>query len=195
MVEKWVSEMLAVKGVISPPRRDWAKFRPTSIHDSTTMANFLALGSLLGIWRDRPAIDLPPVETQDLETSTDKRLRKLRHCVRANHANHAVISSKPLPSGNLLGLVRYEINCTASSNLSAADIMLLFGRDAGEARRGVRTACRQRGEMARVARRDYGRLASFPGETRISTGLYRLFRRPVRQLLVRLDGHDQALSL
>ena len=72
------------------------------------MANFI--GSLLGISSTTRAVDLAQVETEELETSTDKRLRKLRYCVRANHANYAVISSKPLPSGNLLGIVRYPIN-------------------------------------------------------------------------------------
>lgn len=77
------------------------------------MANFLGLGSLLGISRHDRAIDLLPVATEELETSTDKRLRKLRYCVRANHANYAVISSKTLPSGNLLGLVRCSNNWVA----------------------------------------------------------------------------------
>jgi hypothetical protein len=80
------------------------------------MANFLGLRSLLGILGDGSATNLPPVATEELESSTDRRLRKLRYYVRANHANYAIISSKTLASGalqapNLLDLVRLTKSC------------------------------------------------------------------------------------
>lgn len=38
-----------------------------------------------------PAIDVPPVEAHDVETAAEKRPRTLKHLLRANHANHAII--------------------------------------------------------------------------------------------------------
>lgn len=37
------------------------------------------------------SIDLPPVETHDVETAPEKRPRTLKHLIRANHVNHSII--------------------------------------------------------------------------------------------------------
>jgi len=36
-------------------------------------------------------VDLPSVEIHDIETSTEKRARTLKHLLKANHANYSII--------------------------------------------------------------------------------------------------------
>lgn len=38
-----------------------------------------------------PTIDLPSVEIHDVETSTERRARTLKHLLKANHVNHSII--------------------------------------------------------------------------------------------------------
>ncbi|KAF3804767.1 hypothetical protein GCG54_00004036 [Colletotrichum gloeosporioides] len=40
---------------------------------------------------DSQAIDIPPVEVHNVETDPEKRARCLKHLLRANHANHAIL--------------------------------------------------------------------------------------------------------
>jgi len=44
-----------------------------------------------GFLRSAPVIDIPPVEVHNVETAADKRPRTLKHLIKANHANHAII--------------------------------------------------------------------------------------------------------
>ena len=44
-----------------------------------------------GFGRSSAPIDLPSVQIHDVETSTEKRARTLKHLLRANHANHSII--------------------------------------------------------------------------------------------------------
>lgn len=41
--------------------------------------------------RRRPSVDLPSVEIHSIETAAEKRARTLKHLLKANHANHAII--------------------------------------------------------------------------------------------------------
>ena len=57
-----------------------------------------SLSSLLptsvgGIWRGRTArhIDIAPVPIHDVEARPEKRARKLKHLIKLNHANHAIL--------------------------------------------------------------------------------------------------------
>jgi hypothetical protein len=40
------------------------------------------------------AITIPPVEVHDIETSTDKRDRTLKHLLRLNHANFSILYNR-----------------------------------------------------------------------------------------------------
>jgi hypothetical protein len=59
------------------------------------MASLLSYVPLVGRLvapRDEPkAIDLPPVEVHNVETSPDKRPRTLKHLLKANHVNHSIL--------------------------------------------------------------------------------------------------------
>ncbi|KAI9769626.1 MAG: hypothetical protein M1840_003863 [Geoglossum simile] len=45
----------------------------------------------MGLANSRPqAIDIPPVQVHDIETSPEKRMRSLKHLIRANHVNHSI---------------------------------------------------------------------------------------------------------
>ncbi|KAF2756701.1 hypothetical protein EJ05DRAFT_512327 [Pseudovirgaria hyperparasitica] len=57
----------------------------------TKLANKLPTLSSFG-WGARPeAIDIPSVQIFDTETGTEKRMRTLKHLIKANHANHSII--------------------------------------------------------------------------------------------------------
>jgi hypothetical protein len=59
------------------------------------MASLLAyvplVNRLLAPASTDPVFDVPPSEVHDLENSTDRRARCLKHLLRANHANYAII--------------------------------------------------------------------------------------------------------
>lgn len=40
---------------------------------------------------DKPFISLPSVQIHDVETAAEKRPRTLKHLLKANHVNHAII--------------------------------------------------------------------------------------------------------
>ena len=45
----------------------------------------------MGLANSKPqAIDIPPVQVHDIETSPEKRTRSLKHLIRANHVNHSI---------------------------------------------------------------------------------------------------------
>jgi hypothetical protein len=52
--------------------------------------SFLTLSSITGNTTNRP-IDLPSVEIHDIEKGTDRRARRLKHLLKANHANFSVL--------------------------------------------------------------------------------------------------------
>ncbi|KAH0537090.1 hypothetical protein FGG08_006092 [Glutinoglossum americanum] len=46
----------------------------------------------MGLANSKPqAINIPPVQVHDIETSPEKRTRTLKHLIRANHVNHSII--------------------------------------------------------------------------------------------------------
>lgn len=49
-----------------------------------------SLSSLLSSW-NRPQIDIPPAKIHDVETAPEKPARTLKHLLKLNHANHAVL--------------------------------------------------------------------------------------------------------
>ena len=40
---------------------------------------------------DTRPVDIPSVEIHEIETSPEKRTRTLKHLIRANHVNHAIL--------------------------------------------------------------------------------------------------------
>ena len=44
-----------------------------------------------GVAYGKDVMKLPSVTVQDVETSTDRRARTLKHLLKANHANHSII--------------------------------------------------------------------------------------------------------
>ncbi|KAF2397524.1 hypothetical protein EJ06DRAFT_463027, partial [Trichodelitschia bisporula] len=44
----------------------------------------------LGLSRRSPYIDIPPVQTPDIETAVEKQPRTVKHLVKANHANNSI---------------------------------------------------------------------------------------------------------
>ncbi|KAJ5377712.1 uncharacterized protein N7496_005121 [Penicillium cataractarum] len=42
-------------------------------------------------WGEKQAIDLPPVKAHDLENAQEKNARALKHLLKLNHANHAIL--------------------------------------------------------------------------------------------------------
>lgn len=58
------------------------------------MAGFLSYVPLVNrlVGGEAPrAIDVPPVEVQNIETDAEKRPRTLKHLLRANHVNHSIL--------------------------------------------------------------------------------------------------------
>lgn len=57
------------------------------------MSGFLSyLTESLGLSGSKPqSIDVPPVEVHHVETSPDRRARCLKHLLKANHANYAIV--------------------------------------------------------------------------------------------------------
>ncbi|KAG7114750.1 hypothetical protein HYQ45_016500 [Verticillium longisporum] len=56
------------------------------------LAHVPLLGRLVAGADDAPqAIDLPPVEVHNVETDPEKRARCLKHLIKANHVNHAIV--------------------------------------------------------------------------------------------------------
>lgn len=60
---------------------------------SVMFSSFTAPLSLnLFRWRNKTTfIDIPSVEIHDVETATEKRARRLKHLLKLNHANHAIL--------------------------------------------------------------------------------------------------------
>ncbi|KAK4039765.1 hypothetical protein C8A01DRAFT_36215 [Parachaetomium inaequale] len=57
-----------------------------------SLLSYVPLVNRLVAPRDEPrAIDLPPVEVHSVEANPDKRPRTLKHLLKANHVNHAII--------------------------------------------------------------------------------------------------------
>jgi hypothetical protein len=50
------------------------------------LPSFLSAGS-----GSYPAVELPSVETHDIETAAEKRSRTLKHLIKANHANYSIL--------------------------------------------------------------------------------------------------------
>lgn len=50
------------------------------------LPSFLTAGS-----GSYPAVEVPPVETHDIETAAEKRSRTLKHLIKANHANYSIL--------------------------------------------------------------------------------------------------------
>ncbi|RMZ83145.1 hypothetical protein DV738_g1384, partial [Chaetothyriales sp. CBS 135597] len=50
----------------------------------STVFSYIGLGKTQGV-------DIPPVQVHDVETSTDKRDRRLKHLLKLNHANFAIL--------------------------------------------------------------------------------------------------------
>lgn len=56
-----------------------------------TLPSFKLPAFLSSDGQQHPTIDIPPVETHDVETAAEKRPRTLKHLLKANHANHSII--------------------------------------------------------------------------------------------------------
>ena len=57
-------------------------------------------------------MDIPAAAVHDIETEPDKRARTLKHLIRANHVNHAVLHNE-LRFHNHMPHVRYMFNLFA----------------------------------------------------------------------------------
>jgi hypothetical protein len=66
------------------------------------MDTFISTAPLVSYWKqtwrswtggsaESSNIDIPPVEVHDIESAVEKRPRTLKHLLKANHVNHAII--------------------------------------------------------------------------------------------------------
>jgi hypothetical protein len=51
---------------------------------------FSYISRVLPSWTTKP-INIPAVETHDIEVSADRRARTLKHLIKANHANYSIL--------------------------------------------------------------------------------------------------------
>ena len=42
-------------------------------------------------WRNQQVFNIPPVKTHEIETAHEKPARALKHLLKLNHANHAIL--------------------------------------------------------------------------------------------------------
>lgn len=54
--------------------------------------NFRSLGNLLS-FSDRKAVDIPSVEIHKIDTAQEKPARSLKHLLKLNHANYAILTN------------------------------------------------------------------------------------------------------
>jgi hypothetical protein len=55
------------------------------------MISFAPLKKTFAFGTSKTRIEIPSVEIHDIETSTDRRARTLKHLIKGNHANHSII--------------------------------------------------------------------------------------------------------
>ncbi|CRK14195.1 hypothetical protein BN1708_017237 [Verticillium longisporum] len=88
------------------------------------LAHVPLLGRLVAGADDAPqAIELPPVEVHNVETDAEKRARCLKHLIKANHVNHAIVyhnlqfdnhAAQILCSAYLLGASENQLHSLSS---------------------------------------------------------------------------------
>jgi hypothetical protein len=47
--------------------------------------------SFLPSWKRQPVFDIPPVKIHEIDTAHEKPARALKHLLKLNHANHAIL--------------------------------------------------------------------------------------------------------
>jgi hypothetical protein len=95
---------------------------------STDMAMLsLSLPSLKGFmpWRARTFIDIPPVEIHEIDTAQEKPARALKHLLKLNHANYAVLYNER-KFHNHAPHVSYRMTSSPSSYESITDIVQIL---------------------------------------------------------------------
>lgn len=55
------------------------------------MASFFPFSGLFSFWRGAQVFSIPSVKIHEIETAHEKPARALKHLLKLNHANHAIL--------------------------------------------------------------------------------------------------------